>query len=198
MKNKHLILMTTLLIIAACRSAPPEKKVTKSHPESPRVTRVEPKRLSVAARQIANEQGTDQVTEFHYQEGSAELSSEAKRLMRQEYESAQEQGEIKQVQVITWGDKNYPAADKGQLAQAQQDLVEERNQSIRDYLSQLDERLDLSFISMAERPGRWDRFMASDETAVQKSLEDFSIPKTGDDSGRSKNARSIVIFLPEP
>jgi hypothetical protein len=187
-----------LLLFSSCRSAPPEKKVEPTPPESPRVTRTQPKQASVEARQLANEQGPNVVTEFMFKKNSAELTAEARRLLREKFEQAEKRGGVQEVQVITWADRDYPDADQGKLAQGQRQLVERRNEAIEDYLAGLDDGLSIELISMAERPGTWDRFMASDQTGIKKSLEDFSIAETGDDEPTTKTSRSIVIFLHEP
>lgn len=195
MKTKFYGLILLTLIVSSCRSKPPEKQVTKSHPDSPKVTRTEPKAVSLEARQIANEQRSNLVTEIKFDQNSGEVSSDARSKIKKQYQEAADKGDIKEVQVITWGDKEYPSADKGKLAGKQRELVEKRNEALEKYLSELDQDFEVRLVSMAERPSRLKQFFTTENAEIKESLEDLSIPKTDDPGPDSKASRSIVIFI---
>lgn len=184
---KKLTLLIMVALGAACSSKKPQEKPILYPSESPEVTTTNPTNTSVNAKQVAAEQGSNLVTEITFDKKSSDLAATEQIKIQSLYQKTQEFGKIKEVQLITWADKEFPSKDKGELATAQKNLVNKRNKTIEQYIKDLDDDLKVNKISMAKRPSAFAKFVATDEAKVKESLD----PKNAPD----KAGKSIVIFI---
>lgn len=184
---KLLSVLSLILLLGACRSKEPEKKPVVYPEESPAVSTTNPKETSITAKQVASGQGSNFVSEFKFSKGQVSLNPVNKQKIKEVYDRADRKGQIKEVQIVTWADQNFPTENKEELASDQQTLVKKRNRSIEKYLSHLDNDLNVKTISMAERAGAVARFTASDEAKIKESLDSKDAP--------DKVSESMVIFI---
>lgn len=184
---KLLTLLSLMVIFSACSSKEPDKKPVVYPEESSQVSTTSPKEISITAKQVAAEQGSNFVSEFRFKRGETALTEDNRQKLKAVYDRAQRKGQIKEVQIVTWADQNFPTKRKEELASDQKKLVERRNASIEKYLSQLDTDLDVKKISMAERAGALARFTASDEAKIKEGLDSKDAP--------DKVSESMVIFI---
>lgn len=178
-----------LLALSACSSKKPEKKPVVYPNESPEVSTTKPKDTSIVAKEVASEQGTNLVTEVKFSKGKTEVSPDCRNKIKQLYHKALDKGTVAEVQLITWGDKEYPVKDKSDLARSQQDLVNERNDHLQEVIEKLDEDLVVNKISMAERASTMEKFTASKESQVKESLDHKE--------AAGKISEAMVIFILE-
>lgn len=183
------LLILSLITVGACSSKKPDKKPVVYPDESPEVSTTIPQKPSISAKQVASQMGSHLVTEFKFTKGTYNLTSANKQKIKELYQKADRKGQIDEVQLITWADREFPTEQRGELADVQQELVDERNKSIEKYLNELDKDLDVNKISMAERAGALDRFIASDEAKVKETMDTKDAP--------DKVSKSIIIFVME-
>lgn len=195
--NKSFVL-TIVLLLGACASKEPEKKVVKYSEESPKINTTNPKSTSDPTTQmLASEMGTDLATEVTFKEGSSELTSDAKEKINKLVRKVKnKKGKISEVQVVTWGDKEYPSKKKEELNEQQKDLVNRRNSSLESFFESELNQFKFTGISMAERPSFWGRVTASDKSQVKKSLQLGRIATTAEKSqGVSQASKSIIMIF---
>ncbi len=189
MKNNKALIFLTLVASISCTSKKPEKKPIIYPNDSPEVSTTNPKATSIAAKQLATEQGTRFVTEIKFDKNQDIVSAKDQGRIKALYRKAHKQGKVEEVQLITWADKEFPSKDQKELNTTQQELVDERNKSLAQIIERLDKKLDIKKISMAERADALAQFTATDEAQIKDSLE------IGDASGRSGEA--MIIFILE-
>ncbi len=188
---------TVAAMLGACASKEPEKKAVEYKEKSPQITTTKPVGSSVTTKLLASEQGTDLYTEIDFMKGSAKLSQNALQKIKSLQQKAKAKGNIDEVQVITWADKEYPSNQKEELDQSQKDLVEKRNKALEKYFAQ---NKDVKFtpISMAERTTALGRLTASEKTKVKESLQEVEIATTANkEKGPSMVSKSIIMLLPK-
>lgn len=164
------ILFLSVLALSACASKKPEKKAIIYPNNSPEVSTTNPKDTSVTAKEIASEQGSNLVTEVKFARGQTEISETNKFKIEKLYEKAKKRGEVEEVQLITWADQEFPQKGKD-LKRSQKNLVNERNDHLKDLILSLDADLEIKKISMAERANALEEFTASKESQVKESLK---------------------------
>ena len=186
---KHLSFFLVFISLAACSSKKPDKKPVVYPNNSPEVSTTNPKDTSIVAKEIASEQRSNLVTEIKFALGRTEISETQKQKISELYEKAKNTGELKEVQLITWADKEFPAKDKKDLPRSQQNLVNERNDHLEELIEGLDNDLNVTKISMAERAGALAKFTASKESQVKESLDNRE--------AAGKISESMIIFILE-
>lgn len=153
---------------------------------------------SAAAKHLAVDEEASYVTEFSFSKGSAELSGIAKQDLRRVISDAKQTGRIKELKVITWGDSEYPSIRAKKLSPAEVDLVQKRNDAIRDFVKSYSQGTDVETYSMAERPGAIKELFNTSDVRVKRSLEGAGIPNTEMSTNTTpKSSKSIVMVITE-
>ena len=187
MKKNYQVSALGFLLLAACSSKEPAKKPIIYPDESPEVSTTKPKETSVTAKQLATEQGSNFVTEFKFEKGSSTVTKQQQQEIRETYEKAKKLGIVKEAQLVTWTDQEFPVKEKKELDSAQKNLVEKRNENLEKYIKTLDKKVSVKKISMAERASAFERFTSTKEAEVKESLQTQDAP--------GKTGESIVVFL---
>lgn len=188
-RTNQLIALLCVIALSSCTSKKPEKKPIIYPNESPTVTTTKANPTSVTAKQVASEQGSDLVVELKFQKSKNIIPAADQQRIKTLYGKAVKKGKIKEVQLITWADKDYPSAVKDELAEKQQNLVDKRNDGLEKYILKLDDNLSVKKISMAERAGALAKFTATEEAEVKESLDVRDAP--------GKAGHAMVIFILE-
>lgn len=184
-----LITLITIVLLSACTSKLPQKKAVVYKDEAPDINTTKPK-LDVTAKQLANEMGSELVSEVRFREGSSVIASADKKKLRELYRKARAQErQIEEVRVVTWADKEYPEDQKKHLPDWQRKLAAKRNDNLEKALKGMDDDLDVKKISMAEQSSGWKELTEPAAAEVKESMEDLEESKTGQAS------KSIVIFI---
>jgi hypothetical protein len=186
---KFITLILFLVVLFACSSKKPEKKPIVYPNTAPEVTTTNPKDISIVAKEVASEQGSNLVTEVKFTKGKADVTPNNLNKIKQLYQKAMDKGTVAEVQLITWGDKEYPVKDKSDLARNQQNLVNERNDHLEEVIEKLNGDLEVKKISMAERVSAIERLTASEESQVKESLDH--------QKAAGKKSEAMVIFILE-
>ncbi|AHZ84778.1 hypothetical protein [Bdellovibrio bacteriovorus] len=178
-------LMIALLAAAAVSCSYKEKKTVETLP-------------SAEAKTVAVQEEASHVTEFGFSKGSSTLSSDAKGDLQRLIDEAKKTGTIKEIKVITWGDKDYPSTETKKLSSAEVKLVKERNKAIENYIKSYDRSPDVDLYSMAERPNLLEDMLNTSDSRIKKNLETAGIPTT-DKMAKvpSKASKSIVMVIME-
>ncbi len=143
---------------------------------------------------VASSAGAHNYTEIQFDEGSASLSKNAKTSLNSVIAQARKKGEISDVIVMSWADRNYPAKDLEMLPMKQRDLADKRNYVIQDYLKKSRSNLDVSAYNMAEKPSTYSRIFNTDDNELKSSFLEAGLAQNGmTDEGVSKVSRSVIL-----
>lgn len=185
-------LFLSILLLSSCAlKDPKEPKIAENSGK-------ETEAVSLESKQLASEKQTPFVTEIQFQEAKSNVSDKARAELKKLYKEASRKGKISEVQIITWGDREYPSEKDKELSEQQKKLVDLRNKSLTQSLNKMSKDLDVNTFSMAERPGKMDEMFNSESASIKESLETAGIPTT-DKSAKvpGKASKSVVIFIME-
>lgn len=196
MKKKLVSYFLLSSFIAACASKEAPDPVQYKD-ESPRITTTNPKPgPDQVTEMLASELGTDLVIEISFAKGSSSLDQKARNKLENFIAKGREKGSLKEVQVVTWADKEYPSDKKEELSEKQQELANKRNETLEKYFKQKLEDIDFTAVSMAERTTFWGRLTASAGSKVKKSLQLAEIATTaGKKRGVANSSKSIILLF---
>ena len=185
MKNAAALILSAL-VLSSCTSKPPVNKAPGKET------------VSIESKQLASEEESNLVTEISFPKGRAGIPETAKADIKRIYQQAAKKGEINQVKIITWADKEYPSVHTKRLHKEERRLVRRRNDAIKNYLESLDKNIDVDRYSMAERPNALKTMFSTEDARIKRSLETAGIPNT-DTTVKvpGKASKSIVIFVME-
>jgi outer membrane protein OmpA-like peptidoglycan-associated protein len=200
MKINLFCLMTLAILAYSCSSKPPKKNPELG--KNPETAKEAPPTSapSMEAKQLANEQSTNLVTEFEFKKGQETLSPQSKKRIEELSKQALKKGRIEAIKVITWADQEYPSPKKKMLSSDQISLAHNRNTEIQKYLKKMYPNQDVSgkieLISMAERPTFYNKLISSDDARIKRSLESGGIPNPHTKNKTTgKTSRSIVLII---
>lgn len=193
MQSRFFFLVLVFFLIVTCSTIKNNEKMGKE---------VEPKKttttqsISIESKQLASEQETNFVAEVTFPEGKKNVDKEARANIKRLFLKAKEKGDIEEVKIVTWGDKEYPGEEQGHLSREQMKLVEDRNDNLESYLEKLDFDMKVDKFSMADRPEYLERLFSNDDARIKKSLEEAGIATDGERTDApEKNGTSIVMFI---
>ena len=153
------------------------------------------KEVSQEALYTAEDNNASFVTELEFEKGVAQLSPKARERISRMVSDAETVGQIDDIKVITWADKEYPSANAKKLSKQQRNLASERNAEIKKFLRQNDDKFDVETYNMAERPDALQRFLKTDSARLKKSLEVAGIPTTSSVGLPQKASKSMVLVI---
>ena len=146
----------------------------------------------------ASRTGATTVAEISFSKESINLSDSAKKELQEAITSAGKKGEIRDVRVAAWADKEY--TPKGvALAGSQIDLAEKRAESVQSYLKQSLNVSEVSTINMAERPSGIQNMLKTSGSKTKNTLENSGAAPTGSDQtglfGLKGKASEAVVMI---
>lgn len=172
--------------------APTTRAATKSEVSQKPVMRVAP--TSIEVQQVAAEQKAELVTELNFKHHQQNLTADNKAKLQKFVMNALKKGKIKEIEVITWADSEYPSASKKKLSQHERDIAKERNRAIQSFIESQNSDVKVKTYSMAERPNPLKQFVGSSEARIKKSFEAAGIPTTESSSKSGARASKAIIM----
>jgi len=179
-----------ILILNGCAGFS-KKNVTTYSKNSPEITTSRPKLTGTTAKLLASEKGSNHVIQLRFKRGSSEINENDLKRLKNLYADSVKDSQISQVQIVTWGDKDYPKSSSS-LSKDQQILVYRRNNTIKNLLKELDPKLNIIEVSMAERSSATGRFTAYEVKDIKESLEEQDVEKIPE-----MRSTSIIYFIPK-
>lgn len=127
--------------------------------------------------------GADQSAPVFFDPGVQALSEQEKNELKAFFATLREKDKIVGVQVLAWGDQEYPDKKQKKASQKQMDLAAGRAQAIKKYLQ---EDLKISSVqthNMAERPSKLAELLKTKDYQVKSSAEAAGAAPTKDKTG---------------
>jgi hypothetical protein len=119
----------------------------------------------------------DLTAEFDYEKGSPFLDSSDRKTIDELVSRAKKRGEITEVKVLTWADREYPP-EGSKADRKERDLASKRADKVRDYLKNTHKVGDVDTYNMAERPNALEKLFSSTEYEVKASAENAGTAPT--------------------
>lgn len=188
-------LILAALFLFSCSLKPIPKDPPRKAPTPPVEAAQGP---TIESKQIASQEESNLVTEITFPKEKSSLTKSARKELQRLNHEATAKGKIKEIKVITWADKEYPGKNTEKLSEQDQKLVKARNEELEKYLKDLGNDAKIEKISMAERPGEFDKIIQSDEAQVKKHVKESGVATT-EHKGKlpGKASKSIVIYIME-
>jgi hypothetical protein len=187
MRLINLVLGTALAIAGAAGCSSTAKVDDKNQP---------PTTVSNEAKSAAAQRNATFVTEVAFPKGSDGLSEQSRESLNDLIARAKSTGQIDEVKVVSWADREYPSESTKKLSKEERELADHRSERIKDYLKVVDKSLDVDSFNMAERPGALATLFKTENAKVKKSLEVAGISHTDSKiSAPEKAGKSMVMVI---
>lgn len=151
----------------------------------PKQASEQPSKEAVA---VAKRSKASFVTEIHFEVGSAHLSLDAQKELKDLLQEAHERGAVNDFKVVAWSDVIYPSAHTRKLSQEEKSLADQRGKEIKQFLRGVDRGVKVETYNMAERPGLFASLLGTPGARIKKSLENQGATS-------SPASKSIVMVI---
>ena len=182
MQSKRLFLFLIFFFIVTCLtfvSTETEIEKKRTTPKSAPIAIIGPPPLAPGFN-------SEFSTEILFSKGKESVSPSARIAIKDLFERARKFGRIYSAKIISWGDQLRSPQKKQRMNRFQLKLVEDRNDELEAYLEGLDLQLNVSKISMAEKPDVMDDLLSKDDRELKKQLEYHDVTNA---------SKSIVMFM---
>lgn len=112
--------------------------------------------------------GYTEATEIEYKKGSKSLTTDEKKELDDLVSKAATKGEIAEVKVLAWSDKEYPAEGQ-EVSKKDKNLAEDRAKTVKEYLKSKHHLAGskLESFNMAERPSSLEKIFKTSDYKVK-------------------------------
>ena len=149
-------------------------------------------------RDAAKRLGATKVTEINFAKGKTEISKDEAQQLQQAIREAGKSGTVKNIKVLVWSDKEYPA-EKTKAEKNDIKLAKERAQKLRSLLKKDLNSSDVDTYNMAERPNAIAKlFRTSDALVKEKAETEGLAPSDKKDLGlfdHNAHASTAVVLI---
>ncbi len=122
-------------------------------------------------RTDAGEKKMNPFVVISFPKGSSSLSESNKMKIEKLTSSAQKKGEIEEIKVLAWADKDYPSAGQ-HAARSDIQLADRRADMIKNYIEDsLNTDADVDSHNMAKRPMVLSKYLKTDDYQIKSHIE---------------------------
>lgn len=155
--------------------------------------------VSSETKAAADRLGASNLTEVKFDERSATLSDSQKKDLQQLVADARTKGEIKEIKVMVWPDKEYPTAHQ-KAAKADIDLADARAKEIKKYMKDTLAVNDVDVYNMAERPNKLEEWFKTSDAKVKDTAEaSGAAPRTKHETGflglKGQSSKAVALVF---
>lgn len=151
-------LAATAVLAVGCASTEP--KVAKEET---------PSKVSQAVAEV----GGTYYTVIDFPQGKNALNDIEKQKLRQLAGAANARGDVKEIQVLAWADREYPAEGQ-KVGKNDKKLADDRLSAVKDFFKKdLQAKADVDLHNMAQRPGFFAETFNSQDNKTKTSFENI-------------------------
>jgi hypothetical protein len=152
-----------------------------------------------AARKL----GANTVGEVEFDLGKTALNDGAKLDLDELKSEAEQAGDIKEVRVIAWADKEYPPSEQKKYTPADIRIAEGRAAAVKTYLKDQLHLKSITVYNMAKRPNLFQEMLKTPAAAIKDTLEKSgAAPHSEDNTGlfgeKSKSSTAMILVFKKP
>ncbi|WP_413586981.1 hypothetical protein [Bdellovibrio sp. HCB274] len=159
LQRKSLIitaLAATATIAVSCASKEPKEAQVET-----------PSKVSQAAAEV----GATYYTVIDFPAGKNTVNDTEKQKLRQLAGVANARGDVKEIQVLAWADREYPAEGQ-KVSSGDKKLADDRLAAVKDYFKKdLQSDADIESHNMAKRPGFFAEMVNSEDNKTKNAFE---------------------------
>lgn len=141
--------------------------------------------------------GASQIKEITFEKTSSVLTQTYKDELRSAVQEAQRAGQIAEVKILAWSDKEYPSIS-GKQSRDDVKLAKKRLSDVKSFLKGL-RVSDVATYNMTERPNALQKLFHTQTEKVKKTTEMAGAAPTADQTGLFDNeaqaSKSIVMIF---
>ena len=136
------------------------------------------------------------VAEISFKRNSAVLTNDARVSLDHVVSRAQDRGQVRDVKILAWADKDYPTKDAKRLPKRERDLAERRARAVKDYVATVFNLYKVDTYNMAKQPNTIARIFDTSDARVKQAIERAGIPHADSSAvASSKASRALVMVL---
>jgi len=159
--------------------------------------------VTAESEAAARKLGASSVGEVEFDLGKTALSDGAKLDLDELKSEAEQAGDINEVRVIAWADKEYPPAEQKKYTSADIRIAEDRANNVRKYLKEQLHLKSITTYNMAKRPNLFQEMLKTPAAAIKDTLEKSgAAPHTEENTGlfgeKSKSSTAMILVFKKP
>ncbi|MDO9181304.1 MAG: hypothetical protein Q7U04_02795 [Bacteriovorax sp.] len=183
------IILISFISFTSCANAP-QQIAEEKH----RVSTIEEARGSTVTAAVAMKAESSDFVEIQFNKGSSLLTEDSKSALKSLINDKNFEGKIDKLLVLSWSDEEYPSKNLKTIPKVQRELAEDRNKSIKQYLTKL-KNISISTFNMAERPNIISKLFQSTDSKLKNALLNAGLPTSEDPNKYAGKASHSVILL---
>lgn len=148
---------------------------------------------SAEAKTAASQQGTNSVVEINFAQGSSELTEGNRQALRDMVAKAKASGEVDELKVLAWSDKDYPADKNATLPEGERELASRRATAIQDFVKAELAIDDVDTYNMASRPNMLQEVFNTSDAEMKRMFENAGVTSSDGKSVTGKASRAVVM-----
>lgn len=133
--------------------------------------------------------------EIQFEPGASNLSETQKDSIRAMIDRSKARGEIDEIMVLSWADKEYPGKEEKRLTNKQVELAAKRGRAIKDFIGRVESDIDVDRYNMAKRPGMLAKWFNTTDAQLKRTLVEAGLPTTSDAVQQPSKASHAVVIL---
>ena len=107
---------------------------------------------------------------------------------------AQQEGKIDEIIVLSWADKSFPSKKLNKLSNPQNELAENRNKAVEQYMKSLKD-VSVDTYNMAKQPNAFSKWFNTDDNKLKNTLVAAGLPTSADSDQTTNKASHSVILI---
>ena len=189
-----------LVSLAACSHGHRNPEDPTAGTESPSTPPPPHDVVSIEAKQAAAEAGTSTVTEVRFPKRSARLSDVESKRVRDLCIDATRRSPIRRAMIVAWSDSEMPDKKGAELSENDIALARARAEAVELVLHRVAPGARTKIVNMAEKSGKLENFLKTQNARVKESFELAGTPHAGKveeakkDGSTAKASHAIVIL----
>lgn len=148
-----------------------------------------------ASEQAAAAMDASFVTDIAFRKNSADLTDEAREILRSMVLDAKSRGDLDEIKILAWADQEYPADHKKSLSEPSRKLADRRAANVESYLKSLVRVRDVDSYNMAARPNSVAKLLDTSDARVKNAMEATGIPTTDTKASLTGKASHAVVMV---
>ena len=148
---------------------------------------------SAETKTAANQEGAGEVIEINFAQGSSELTEGNRQALRDMIGKAKTRGEVDEIKVLAWSDKDYPADKNQELPAGDRDLASRRANAIQEFVKAELAVDDVDTYNMAARPNVFQEVFNTSDAEMKRMFQDAGVTSADGKSVSGKASRAVVM-----
>jgi len=148
---------------------------------------------SAESKTAARAAGASEVVEVNFDQGSFVLTEGSREALRDMVNDAKKNGQIDDLKILAWADKDYPTNSNTKATRADKQLADQRATAISNFVKSELKVGDVDTYNMTERPNALEDLLNTSDADVKRAFEQAGVTGSGGKSITGKASRAVVM-----